>query len=349
MSSKTKNNGDKASTGIEFSCIPVKQGNRQFYMFEALASTLKDLLAVSRREEDKDQGYQRHFSQSRVRAISQYIDQGNPIPLSLLVTFDDGVFSERKGTIFVPQKNDAGWIIDGQHRFLGAINARNDTEIPVVAFLGLDEEEQIHQFITINKEAKGVPTSLYYDLLPRLRIKKTPAELAKERAGDIAQTLRKDEDSAFFGRIVVTTSPKKGELSLNNFIRKVTTLVNEQNGVLATYGEHEQAKIIDNFYKGLGKVFPREYSRVNSKFFQTLGFGALMNFLPYFFSATLKDRQGFTVDDVAAMFKEVSHFDFGAWSSYGTGNNAERQAGEDLKVEFDAALRTKEGEGGIKL
>ena len=349
MARNKKTDGKEAEKQLEFPCIPVKQGKREFYMFEAPASTLRDLLSVSRREEDKDQGYQRHFSQSRVRAISQYIDQGNPIPLSLLLTFDDGVFDRGRQVIAVPHRKDAGWIIDGQHRFLGAINAATDTEIPIVAFLGLDEEEQIHQFITINKEAKGVPTSLYYDLLPRLRIKKTPAELAKERAGDIAQRLRKDEESAFYGKIVVTTSPKKGELSLNNFIRKVTTLVNEQNGVLATYSENEQAKIVDNFYKGLGKVFPREYSRINSKFFQTLGFGALMNFFPYFFSATLKDRQAFTVDDVAEMFKEVSHFDFGAWASYGTGNNAERQAGEDLKVEFDAALRTREGEGGIKL
>jgi len=340
---------DSHQKTIRFPCIPVQQSKTEFYMLEAKASTLRNLLSVSRRDEDKDEGYQRHFSSSRVRAIAQYLDSGNSIPLSILVTFDEGVFCKDSSVVVVPNMENSGWIIDGQHRFLGALQAKEDVDIPVVAFAGLSEDEQINHFITINREAKGVPSSLYYDLLPRLKIKKTPKQMADERAGDIAQALRRDETSAFYGKIVVTTAPKKGELSLNNFIRKVTNLVNEEKGALATYSQREQEKIIDNYYKGLGKVFAREYSRVGSKFYQTVGFGALMNFLPYFFSATLKDRKGFTVDDVEEMFKEINHFDFGAWASLGSGTKAEKEAGEDLRAEFEKAIITKKGEGALKL
>jgi DGQHR domain-containing protein len=232
---------------------------------------------------------------------------------------------------------DAGWVIDGQHRFLGAVHANKDIELPFVAFIGLSIERQIQMFITINQEAKGVPSSLYLDLLKKIP-NKTPQEVAKERGADIGSELKRDEESPFFSRIVVTTAPKKGEISLTNFVRKITPLIQPGKGILNAFTETEQRSIVNNYFKALKNIFPKEYSKENTIFFQTLGFGGLMNAFPTFFSICLREFSGFAVEDATKVFKKIEHFDFSTWQSKGTGNSAEIEAGNDLATELNSSF-----------
>lgn len=331
---------------LKFACIPIKQGGATLYALSVPAKTLWSVVGINTREADKDKGYQRVLSSSRVRSIAKYIDGKNPIPTSILVSFGDAAKVDKDGTTMLITANpDAGWVIDGQHRLAGAHMADKEIELPVIAFIGLDIEEQIKQFITINKEAKGVPTSLYYDLLSHLPVK-SAADRAKERAADIAAELRKDDESPFFGRVVITTAPKKGELSLNNFVRKVYPLLLDGRA-LSTYSMQEQKLIIANYYKGLQVAFPTYFAKQSSIFFQTIGFGGLMNALPTFLSLCIKTHKAFKVDDVAKVFAEIKHFDFSAWEKFGTGTAAEAQVGEDLKGDLLAAFETPGG--GVSL
>jgi len=268
------------------------------------------------------------------------------IPGAIIVCFDKATFDAKKGELRVPAGTDVGWVIDGQHRLAGAAMAARggtDVEFPVVAFVGLAEERQIEQFVTINREAKNVPTSLYLDLLRFLPNKK-PAEIARERAADLGTLLRRDEASPFFERIVVTTSPKAGQLSLTNFVRKIAVHVTPEKGILNGFTEREQLQVISNYYKGLEQVFPREFDAKESVFFKTVGFGALWNAFPILFSLTLKNQSGFTVKDVIAILKRIEGFDFSAWRQYGTGNQAETIAGDDLRTELLLAFNTQNGQ-----
>ncbi len=157
-------------------------------------------------------------------AIARYIEAGNSLPQSLLITIDKADIIEKNGKSFIqiPNIKDAGWVIDGQHRFAGAETAKVDIMLPFIAFIGLELIDQIQLFISINKEAKGVPSSLYLDLLKQLPAQyKSEAEISKERASDIGTQLKRDEESPFYSKIVVTTAPKKGEISLTNFVRKI--------------------------------------------------------------------------------------------------------------------------------
>ena len=91
-------------------------------------------------------------------------------------------------------------------------------------------------------------------------------------------------------------------------------------------------------------MFPKEFDKRDSIFFKTIGFGALWNAFPTFFSLAVKNQKGFAVADVVAIFKRVESFDFSVWSQYGTGNQAEINAGDDLKTELRLAFDvTKEG------
>jgi len=326
----------KVKRSMKVKYIPMKQGKHELFLFSMASDQLWERVKINKREEDKETGYQRALSTSRVNAITKFVKEGNPIPLSVLLSLDSNKVKvdKRKQILTFPESSDVGWVIDGQHRLAGMHRSGTKMQIGVVAFIGLDIEEQIQQFVVINREGKGVPTSLYYDLLKALPKNKTDSELSKERAADIASALKRDEETPFFSRIVVVTPPGRGQLSLTNFVRKVAPLVQPNKGKFAVYTEFEQRRIIDNYFQGLKQVFVKDFKGTNTIFFKTIGFGAMMNALPTVFDFTLKHYNGFTVKDVASVLKRVDYFDFGAWNKVGTGNAAEIQAGDDFKEEL---------------
>ncbi len=334
---------------MKFPAIEVTQGEKRFYIFACRASVLWGFSEINQRQEDKDEGYQRILSASRVKRIKDFILRGNAIPGAIIISCDDAKFS--KGSIVIPDRHNAAWIIDGQHRCAGALQAANsgrDIIMPVVAFLGLTEDEQADYFVTINKEAKGVPSSLYIDLLRRLPRQKSEKEQLEERIADISAELSRNAESVFSQRIVSTTSPNRGQVSLTNFARRLRPILHANNGILSTYTFPEQVRIIENFFLGIKHMYPEEFKR--NIFFKTLGFGALWRAFPTVFAASLKQTGGFRAEDVLKIFERIADFDFAAWEKFGTGSAAETQAGDDLIAELKSALEAEEdGEFSIRL
>lgn len=332
---------------MRFRSIAIQQGENQFFFFKCKASELWSFSKINQRQEDKDIGYQRVLSPSRVKRIREFLVQGNAIPGAIIISCDHATYSD--GSIDIPSSDDAAWIIDGQHRSAGAAEAAKkgvDVELAVIAFIGLSEQEQADYFVTINREAKGVPSSLYIDLLRHLPKQKTEKERLEERIADISKELTRDPDSVFFQRIVSTTSPKLGQVSLTNFARRTRPILHPNTGILATYTLPEQAKIIENYFSAVEMVFPSAFKM--NIFFKTLGFGALWRSFQIIFAATLKYYGGFTTEDVARILVKVSHFDFGSWGKLGTGSAAETQAGDDLIAELKSVLDSDE-EGGYSI
>lgn len=347
---KAKGASPRSPKFFTFDCITVTQGKYTLAIFSVSAADLWEIVTINKREPDKDKGYQRVLSEGRIGAISRYVQKGNCIPTSLLVTFDEGKLNREKTKITVPNVPEAGWIIDGQHRLAGIRASGVDMQVSVVAFLGLPEKEQITQFVKINREAKSVPASLYIDLLKHLP-DKSEADLAKERSADIATQLRKDEDSPFFGRIAMLGAPKPGEVSLVNFARRVSPLIGRPKGKLALYSLTFQTGLLKNYYKALAHVFPDVYNPKEgvSVFFQTLGFGAMMLSLPAIFDICLREYQGFRVEDLVKTFKRIDDFDFEDWKGIGTGSEAEKLAGDDLVEKLLERTGDGDAAGGLDL
>lgn len=336
------------NNNIVYDALCFKQGDFNLLFFVAPAKDIFNYFAINRRIENKDDGYQRALVMSRVKQIARYIEKGNLLPLSILVTLDKNKYEYLNGKLSIKNEKDVGWIIDGQHRVAGAHESNIDINLPIIAFMELNIEDQIRQFVTINKEAKGVPSSLYYDLLSHLPIG-TPSERAKERSVDIASLLKIDEESPFFGKIVSVTSPKKGELSLSAFAKRISTLVFENKGILSSYSLNEQTKILDNYYKALKNTFPDFFKDDSSIFFKTTGFGAMIRVLPAVFSYCLKIKNGFMVPDIIEILSKIKSFDFDNWKKIGTGNAAEIQAAEEFRSELEEAQMTSGDGSKIKL
>lgn len=256
-------------------------------------------VSINRREENKDDGYQRVLANSRVRAVADYIKDDNIIPGSIIISVDKGKYDPKKGRLTIGAGKDVAWVIDGQHRLAGAHLASQenvDIELNVIAILGLSDQGQIEQFVTINREGKNVPTSLYLDLLKHLPKSKTPGEVAAERATDIANDLRRNRDSIFYGRIVVTTSPGKGQVSIVNFVRKLTPYVNPEKGLLNLFTLAQQIDIVDNYFNAVKSTYSEEWKKTDSIFFKTVGFGALMNvFEDIFKECTMRAKDSASV------------------------------------------------------
>ncbi len=331
---------------LKFSCQTLEQGKHKMFLFPIYAKMLWSLVQVNQRLEDKDEGYQRAFSESRVKKIARYFNNGNCIPGSILISFDKAKLSATGQELVIENVADAGWVIDGQHRLIGAHKADSDVKLPVVAFLDLSSEQQVELFVTINREQKGVPTSLYYDLLEKLPRRLSSAEMIQERANDLVRQLRRDDESPFYRRIKVTTSPKKGELSSTNVIRKLTPLL-KRDGKLEIYSDEERAGILNNLYKALEEVFPKEYIRSDTVFFRTVGFGAIITALPTILDTTLRmtGRNIFRVENVAETLKLLNDFDFAQWRQMGTGSAAEKQASEDIRTRLEDESRAVKQQG----
>lgn len=316
------------------------------YVFAMSAKTLWSIVKINRREEDKDKGYQRTLSASRVKKIAKYLNEGHSIPGAILVSFDKSSVSANGSQITITNDRDAGWVIDGQHRLAGAHEADNDIEVPVVAYTALKPDEQIELFVTINREQKGVPTSLYYDLLKHLPGRLTETEILQDRANDLATALRQDDNSPFYQRIRVTTSPKQGQLSSTNVVRKLVPHL-RRDGRLAQFNDEERAGILNNVYKALEQVFPEEYSKPDSVFMRTIGFGAILDALPVILDVTFRIAGTVTarVGDLVNTFTLVRSFDFGAWRQMGTGSAAEKQAADDLRTQLEDEAKAAKARG----
>jgi DGQHR domain-containing protein len=338
----------KASQELEIPCFKFKQATHDLYAFVLDAKTAWEAFSISRLTDDDDDddfGYQRILSPARLSNITKYITSGQPIPNSILVSVDEAEYDSKKRTITIPKGTDVAWVIDGQHRLAGAFQAsksNHSISLLIVAFVGLTEKEQVEQFITINDEARGVPKSILLDLNRRLSFAKSEKEISDDRASDIGNALRRDPESIFFNRITVVESPKTGQLSLGNFVRKVAPLVHPSKGILRTRSLVEQTKIIDNYFSAFRDVFPAEWRKVDNVFLLTIGFGALMNAFEDVYIRTRDLYGGFRVSDIVKLIKPIIGFDFSAWAQYGTGNKAEQNAGRDLKDEIGKAATDAE-------
>ena len=317
---------------LHYKCVPVKQHDKVLYLFSAPAKVLFEVLEINQRNPDKDEGYQRTLSSARVRSVSQFVDAKNVIAPAIVISLQKASFNEATSELAILNTPTAGWVIDGQHRLAGAQECSLDIDLAVVAFLELQLDQQIFQFVTINQAAKGVPRSLYYDLLKHLPPKQRPADVAKEKAADIANQLKHDEESPLYNRIAVM-SPQVGRtLSLTNFVRKVAPLIQVDRTPISAFSLHEQTRIVDNYFRGLREHEPLLFGNSPSIVFRTVGFGGLLNALPTLFNLTFRHYGAFRVADVATLFDRVQ-FDFSTWESLGSGNAAEHEAGNDLTEE----------------
>jgi DGQHR domain-containing protein len=334
----------KPAKSITLPMLPLLQAGYRMYAFVAQSDMLRKIVTFSRRVDDKEKGFQRHFKESRLRSIKRYIEeQHGPIPNNIILDFDENAVTvdESAGTITLPTEEECALVIDGQHRLLGFENAKTQYPLLVLGFVGLDLKQKVNVFVTINTEQKRLSTSLCLDLLNIVGSE----EDVETRCRDLVGLLNEEEDSPWYGQIDMTGEVGGKLISLVNFVRKLKPLLTGV-GFMKAKDITEQYKILANYWRGIRAVYADQWG--GSLLTKTLGLGALMNVLPELYPKTMAMNGGlFNTTAVIKTFKYIKdlQFDSDTFGS-GSGNKAEMRAADILTEKIENAISMADGSNG---
>lgn len=209
--------------------IQAKMGGYTYYSFAIEPARLLKLGYILHRNRANSQlmpTYQRLIRKTRLKRISEFVEDGGFFPNSIVLNIDGprrGIRFDRVsqsdggaklGLLHLPQTYRAAYVIDGQHRLYGyADSDRADKDlIPVVAFVGLPRAEQVRLFMQINENQQAVPknlrNTLNADLLWDSEDLRESARALKLR---IAQQLGESKYSPLFGRVIIGENTKSPE------------------------------------------------------------------------------------------------------------------------------------------
>ena len=150
---------------ISFSAVKVDSGSNRFYVAVLSGKKLYSISEVSRAHEDPEKGYQRHLSENRAKKIAQYIDNGNLIPGSIVMSAQKSAgfrYSDKTKKISFYDEPGNFFVIDGQHRLFGAHLAKEDPKFIVTIFDALELQGEVQYFLDVNSTQRGVPKTLHF-------------------------------------------------------------------------------------------------------------------------------------------------------------------------------------------
>jgi DGQHR domain-containing protein len=334
------------SDEIELPVLKYEQNGTTMFLFLAPAELIYDKFAVSRRIDDKELGYQRSFSSNRIREIKNYLlKEKGIIPNSILVNIDYGKYryDESKNSLALKNEKSIGFIIDGQHRIKGSYEAQQDLILSVVATVDLETKTQAQLFVKINSTQKGVPSSLYLDLLDLIDgviedfdDENVPAE---RRALEIAKRLNEDEESPLYDLIRLTGDPGRG-IALSEFVKHAKQYVDPKDGKLLDYGFEQQYRIFKIYFKAIKGVFLEQWNDQQTLILKTVGFGGLMKAFYDIFTLVTQHHQQFSTEDTIRTFELIKDFKFDSRHLPGGGLKAQDDAGKMIVSHLKKALRT---------
>ena len=249
-------------------------------------------------------GYQREPSSRKAAEFGTFMTNhdDNFTPSTLYLNIRDTDMGHVRKTIV----NDAAnlykitiseqakiWVVDGQHRLRGlrqVLDYANDPdiELPIVLTLGLDKNEEMLQFVTINKARASVKTDLAErDLADAVRRdKQFEADLmqrgniiAKElpfirKAVDVMDELHKTPGSPWYNRVTMPNQKKNANTTISSatFVDSLEPLMREYFGKskkkpdspLVPYNEDKIVKHLNALWKGIKQVNPDMFKKENA-------------------------------------------------------------------------------------
>lgn len=192
------------------------------YLFYARPNDLLKFARVARREEKKEEFYQRSVDGHRLRKIANFLESGGMFPnnviLSIREKYCHSYYYSKKaaqdirnfpedlqvGMLRIYRKYGCCWVIDGQHRLYSFSKTKDESRIPCILLTDIPYQKERSFFLEINKEQRKVPPDLVWDLEGEADPE------CKKDAGLISNTVRMidacpfaKESSPFDGKIYI--------------------------------------------------------------------------------------------------------------------------------------------------
>jgi DGQHR domain-containing protein len=213
----------------------------------------------------------------------------------------------------------------------------------VIATLGLSAMDQAKLFVIINKTQKGVPASLYLDLINLLEgdIEDFDGEgvSAERRAREIAIRLNQTDESPLY-ELIRTTGESGFGISLNEFVNQIKDYVEPKTGKLANYGFEQQYKIFEIYFRAVKAVFLEQWDNPKSYILKTVGFGGLMQAFYEIFNVVMQKHKMFNTENTIKVLELIQDFKFDIDNlPSGGGFKAQEKAGEKIVSKLKNAVR----------
>lgn len=219
---------------------------------------------------DSDNGYQRLLNDNRVKDITKYLNEGNIIPGSIILSAQSGSminFDKASNKLKLDNAhNNKLFIIDGQHRVYGAANCDKDILLPVCIFNNLSLEQEVQYFLDINSNQKGVPKTLRIELLKFLSEPDSKDDIRIR----LFKELGEDPNSPLYQKTSLITSAS-GKITHVPFQAALDPILD--NNILKSMDYLKKKNLILNYLNAVNRVLNElgENKRLlNSAFFQAI-------------------------------------------------------------------------------
>lgn len=283
------------------------------------AMTSADIIRIAdvdvRDEQTNPNGYQRHRDEARCRRIAEFINKPtSALPGSILLnlrgsaSFIPSAESCCHGTLIIPDRRGAAWIVDGQHRIGGFEYAECQLSLPVVFFENLPHREEMLNFAIINDTQKGINTSLTLSLLSQLR---EGADSWKIRAYDIAEQLNGDLDSPWYERINMTGARgMRRPVNLASFANALKPLL-RQHGIFQSLQLTDQVLLLKRFWNVIRDMFPDAWNEPRRHvLLKSLAVYAMSQVAAHVFDLCVAQGGDFSQDRMRHYLSSIAHFDW---------------------------------------
>lgn len=256
---------------ILFPAFSIGTDDIECYVSVMSAKNIVEIATVSRISEDADKGYQRHLDQKRVKEITTYINNGNVIPGSVILSVQKGCDTnydlKNKELSITLSAGNFLFVIDGQHRLYGASLCEQEVNLPVCIFTSLDIKQEIQYFLDINSYQRGVAKTLRLELLKFLAEPESRDDIRNRLFSD----LNTDITSPLYNKMSPTVSIE-GKLTHVPFQEAIDPLLN--GSILKQFNYDSKKVLIINYLLAveymLKKMEGHSNRMTNAIFFQAI-------------------------------------------------------------------------------
>lgn len=304
-----------SSPAIEFI-----HGQYKYYVTSMLSSDLFNVSFISRRSEDKAEGFQRLLNTSRAKLITNYYQEGGVIPSPIITSLKNGdVFDYSKGIMSMELTETSLMVLDGQHRLYGLKDLKEPINIPLVIFVGLELDEEAKLFIDINTNQKGVPSALLLDIKS---IAKTESEIEK-RQSKLFDYL--NIRGPLSGKLLADES-KQGGISRVAFNESTKSIFTQ--GVLSGELDNTIHKAVLNYLESFDIVF-KESNQENVNIWRTTIFKSVLGVFEDVLNKTLATEGNAQIPSFYNNIQLIGNIDFSRFS--GTNKQTQRKLEEEMR------------------
>ena len=292
-------------------------------------------------KDQKDEGFQRGLDEKRAKKFADYIDEVGVeafLPTSLFLAAEkekEIAHDAAKGAITFETSGSKlrpfFHMVDGQHRAAGLQKAAEqvdkhwlrDFSVPAVIATGLNDNEQMVQFLIVNTTQKKVSANVAQQILAQFTredgveaMPNLPKIIrnkmgAVDKALNLVKHLNRSPDSPWQGKILMANQSKEAGTTTNQSmlvgsLNKCVLVREHQIGL--EEDSTKRCKMLTNYWAAVAVQFSPDGENMDIPLFKTVGIDIFHSASLAVFKHLVRNGQPFTTENFHECLQSASEF-----------------------------------------